>query len=343
MSTVATQTPSSRPDISHENLLIDYPEADIILRSRDSYEFRVLKLFIIHSSPILEQKVLMSRNSQPELTASTIPVESDVDSEHAANVFQVPVVQLPIDGTILFSLLTFIFPVPPVLPSTIEQVIELLSVAQMYKMDAILPHIWYHIAQQEPPFIREETAFLIYSLSQKHGLHFEALQAARCTLSFATLIIDDLAKENKLDLMPGAFLHDLWKYHQRVRSNLTIDLREFKKSIMVSVGPLDHFTIRRISRCFSLTGSGLPGWLDDYISEIGADNAPISLDPTDFYKDLIMHVQERHRGFRCEGCGEMPQEDMCALWGALTAVVDKSIVKVRVNYVSALPNGPQHL
>jgi hypothetical protein len=213
MSTVATQTPSSRPDISHENLLIDYPEADIILRSRDSYEFRVLKLFIIHSSPILEQKVLMSRNSQPELTASTIPVESDVDSEHAANVFQVPVVQLPIDGTILFSLLTFIFPVPPVLPSTIEQVIELLSVAQMYKMDAILPHIWYHIAQQEPPFIREETAFLIYSLSQKHGLHFEALQAARCTLSFATLIIDDLAKENKLDLMPGAFLHDLWKYH----------------------------------------------------------------------------------------------------------------------------------
>jgi hypothetical protein len=346
MWTVATRTPSSCPVISQQSLLIDYPEADIILRSRDSYEFRVLKLFIVHSSPILEEKVLISHNPQPEPIASTISAESDVDSEHAANVFQVPVVQLPIDGAILFSLLTFIFPVLPILPSTVEQVMELLLVAQMYKMDAILPHIRNHIAQQEQPFIREETSFLIYSLSQKHGLYFEALQAARCTLSFATLTIDALAKENKLDLMPGAFLHDLWKYHQRVRSNLTIDLREFKKSIMVSgVGPLDHFTIQGISRCFSLTGSGLPRWLDDYISEIGADDAPVSLDPSHFYKKLINHTLKRHHGdgFGCAGCGEIPQEDMCALWGALTAVVHKSIVKVRVNYVSALPNGPQHL
>ncbi|KAF8502680.1 hypothetical protein F5888DRAFT_1112402 [Russula emetica] len=170
MSTAATEALPSHPVISHENLLFDYPEADVILRSRDSYEFRVLKIYIVHSSPILGEKVLISPTPQPKPTSSTVPAESDVVSGLLANAH--PVVELPIDGAILFSLLTYIFPIPPVLPSTVEQVMELLSVAQMYRMDVLLTHIRNHIAQQEPPFIREETAFLIYSLSQKHGLHF---------------------------------------------------------------------------------------------------------------------------------------------------------------------------
>jgi hypothetical protein len=328
MWTIATQIPSSLPVISHESLRIDYPEADVILRSRDSYEFRVLKLFIVHNSPILEEKFLTSDNPQPELTASTIPA-SNVDSEHAANAFQVPVVQLPIDGAILFSLLTYIFPIPLNLPSTVEQVMELLAVAQMYKMDAVLIHIRNHVAQQEPPFIREETALLIYSLSQKLGLHFEAVQAARCTLSFATLTIDDLATENKLDVMPGAFLHELWKFHRRVRSNLMIDLAEFKKSVVP--------TIPRMSQCRSPI-SGLPDWLDYYISKIGADDAPVCLDRTNFYEKLTKHVQQRR--FGCAYCGYIPHEEMCAFWGGLTAVVHNSIVKVRVNHVFSLPSGP---
>ena len=229
MSTAATEALPSHPVISYENLLFDYPEADVILRSRDSYEFRVLKIYIVHSSPILGEKVLISPTPQPKPTSSTIPAESDVDSGPSANVH--PVVQLPIDGAILFSLLTYIFPVPPVLPSRVGQVMELLSVAQMYKMDVVLTHIRNHITQQEPPFIREETTFLIYSLSRKYGLRIEALRAARCTLSFSSLNIQDLAEEHKLDTMPGRYLHELWKYHQRVRSNLTKDLREFKNQV----------------------------------------------------------------------------------------------------------------
>lgn len=329
MWTVATQTPSSRPVVSQQSLLIDYSEADIILRSRDSYEFPVLKLFIVHNSPILEEKVLLCHNPQPELSGCTISREFDVDLEHAANALQVPVVQLPIDGAILFSLLTYIFPIPPVLPSTIEQVMELLSVAQMYEMDVVLTHIRNHIAQQEPPFIREETAFLIYSLSQKHGLRFEALQAALRTLSFTTLTVDNLAKENKLDLMPGYLLHELWKYHQRVRSNLTIDLREFKKSIAL--------TMPSISKCYSLTGSSLPRWLDAFISEIVTDNFPIFLDLADFQKKLKTHVQEGRS--ECSHCGSIiiPHEEIRAIWTALEAVLNNSIVKVRANYVPALP------
>jgi hypothetical protein len=65
---------------------------------------------------------------------------------------------------------------------TVEQTMELLSVAQEYEMGVVLTHIRNHIALQTPSFIREETAFLVYSLAQKYGLRTEALQAAKSTL-----------------------------------------------------------------------------------------------------------------------------------------------------------------
>ena len=107
---------------------------------------------------------------------------------------------------------------------------ELLSVAQKYKMDVVLTHIRDHIGRQDPSFLRKETAFLVYSLAQKYGLRHEALNAARSTLSFSTLTIKDLYRNNKLSMMPGDALHELWKYHQRVRSNLSLGLEEFETS-----------------------------------------------------------------------------------------------------------------
>jgi hypothetical protein len=325
-----TKTPPSGPVISLENLLFDFPEADVILRSCDSYEFRVLKLYIVHSSPILGEKVLLSPSPQPDPSPSANPTESNVEGT-AANV---PcVVRLPIVGAVLFSLLTYIFPVPPVLPSTVEQTMELLSVAQMYKMDIVLTHIRSHIAEQEPPLIREETAFLIYYLAQKRGLRPEVLEAARCTLSFSSLTIEDLAEEDKLDMMPGAFFHELWKYHQRVRSNLKSDLEEFVKSNALTM--LGNFS------CDLPTESGLPYWLDGYISEIGTARVPAFLDFTDFYMGLAEHIQKR-RSKRC-ACSGIPRTKMRAFWGALTATVHGSIAKVRVTNVVASPKGSEYL
>jgi len=82
MSTAAIKPLPLPPFISHENLRFDYPDADVILRSPDSYEFRVLKTHIVHSSPILGEKVLISPNSEP---TPTIPAEPDVE-DAAANV-----------------------------------------------------------------------------------------------------------------------------------------------------------------------------------------------------------------------------------------------------------------
>ena len=321
MSTVSTETSPSSPVISLENLLFDFPEADVILRSRDSYEFRVLKLYIVHCSPILGEKLLLSVNRQPEPSASSTPLESNVEGtmENA-----LCVVQLPMEGAILFSLLTYIFPVLPVLPPTVEQIMKLLSVAQKYKMNIVLTHIRNDIARQEPPFIREDTAFLIYSLAQTYGLRAEALQAARCTLSFSSLTIEDLSEEHKLGMMPGASFHELWKYHQRVRSNLALNLEEFGSNALTILGDLG---------CDKPADSGLPGWLDRYISNISKARAPAFLDLSDFLLRLAEHIQCLSPNGGCASCSSIPRKNICEFWEALTATGHDSIAKVRAIYV----------
>ena len=95
MSTATTESSPSGLVISLENLLFDYPGADIILHSRDFYQFRVLELHIVHSSPALGEKLLVSPSPRPEPTASANSAESDVKAT-AANALLV--VQLPLDG-----------------------------------------------------------------------------------------------------------------------------------------------------------------------------------------------------------------------------------------------------
>jgi hypothetical protein len=115
----------------------DYPGADsIILRSQDSHDLRVLKIFISLNSPVLG-----------ELVRRTLASPGDASAEAS-----LPVVQLPECGRILRNLLTFILPVFPVIPPTHEETVELLLIAQKYQMETVLVHIRGTIARQNPPF-----------------------------------------------------------------------------------------------------------------------------------------------------------------------------------------------
>ena len=114
MSTVSTGEPSTT-DERLANLLLDYPRADIVLRSQDSYHFRVPRIYIINSSPVLGE--LIRRALDPPHTA----VKAEVS---------LPVVQLLESGKILHCFLTFVFPLSPLVPSTLDEIMKLLSVAQ---------------------------------------------------------------------------------------------------------------------------------------------------------------------------------------------------------------------
>jgi hypothetical protein len=336
MSTVGSKSSPLGSVTPLENVLVlfDYPEADIILRSCDSYEFRVIKLDIVHSSPKLGEKVLISPNPRP----SSLTTPAEAHDGRSENVNGLPVVSLPVSGAILYSLLTYIFPVPPVLPQTVEQTMELLSVAQEYEMDIVLTHIRNHIALQTPSFVREETAVLVYTLAQKYGLRTEALQAAKSTLRFSTLTVWHLHLHDELDIMPGASLHELWKYHKRVRSKLKSDLEEFVTS--------HAHEVLGTSTCGSLTESGVPSWLHNFIITIGTDPVPLaSLDLTELYVRMADHIQElsHQGGGGCPSCADTPRETIRRFWGALTTVVDHGIAEVRGTDVAPLGKGPEGL
>jgi len=116
------------------NIRFDYPGADIILRSQDSHHFQVPKTFMTNNSPVLG-----------ELIQRILGAPGDTNTG-----VSLPVVQLPDSGKFLHYLLTFIFPVTPDIPSSHEEAMELLSVAQKDQMGTVLIHIRGSIARQNP-------------------------------------------------------------------------------------------------------------------------------------------------------------------------------------------------
>ena len=275
-----------------ENSLFDDPDADIILRSCDHREFRVLKLDIIRASTVLRKTIQDALSSH---TASTTP--------------SLPSVQLSDSGDTLSSLLSFILPMSSVLPSTIEQTMLLLSAAQKYQMGFIMSSIRAVIASQDPPFIRRETALQVYSLAQTHGLRQEAHHAARATLPLS-FTLDDL--EDKLDSTPLVDLHRLWRYHQSVRTYLADDLTAFK-----TTGVPSEMTSQPC-RYGTLT------WLGEYFESIA--KSPGLFDITEFHMFLTRHT----RTPGC-GCMNIPGSAIRAFWMALTNVVHNCMARVSIS------------
>jgi hypothetical protein len=299
MSTVAHQA-ASVIDEPLANLLFDYPGADIILRSQDSYNLRVPKIYIVNSSPVFG-----------ELIRRTLYSPGDANAEAS-----LPVVQLPESGEIVHCLLTFIFPMTPLLPPTHEESMELLSVAQKYQMDSVLAHARDKIVRHHPLPIRLEPALRIYSLAQKYGLRPEALQTAQAMLKYP-MTIEDL--DNKLDIMPGAYLYELWKYRERVLATLESDLTEFRTSGA-------HGTITGVL-CTLLVTSQAPVWLDDYIHSIG--KTPSLFDLVEFNTIMGRHIKDKAYDASCQ-CAYIPSQTIRDFWDALVSVVQGSFKRVCV-------------
>jgi hypothetical protein len=287
------------------NSFFDYPGADIILRSQDCHHFRVPKTSIANNSPTIGGLIRTG-------------LDSPGDSNPEASL---PVVQLPESGEILHCLLTFIFPVTPLVPQTPEDIMELLFVAQKYQMYSVLTHIRGCIARQNSLPSRLEPALHIYALAQKYGLRPEALQAARAIVLKQSMTIEDF--ENKLDVMPGASLYELWKYHEKVRAILASDLTEFRMSRA-------HGTITGL-RCSELSSSQIPRWLDQYIKSIG--KTPNLFDFAELNTAMARHIKDKAYKLSCK-CAFIPSQTIREFWEALAYVVEGSFEKVSMVVIS---------
>ncbi|KAH8984198.1 hypothetical protein EDB86DRAFT_2833618 [Lactarius hatsudake] len=317
----ALATPGPIEVASDETLHFDFPGSDIVLRSYDSHDFRVLKLYIVICSPVLQELIKNVRTS---------------DVPNGEKQEPLLVVELPESKATLYSLLTFVFPVAPILPSTPEKIMELLAVAQKYQMDSVMTHIRGAISRLDPPFLRPETALHVYFLAQQHELRQEAVQAARVTLRLS-MTIEDLGDKLEFPGMTGAYLHELWKYHQQVRTDLRSGVLEFRNS-----GLPHDVQVLRCSGPRSNTHPFLP-WLDSYIRAIA--ESPHRFDLVEFED-----ARARHIGFeisntrypRMCSCVEISSHSQVirAFWGALTAVVHGTIEKANSALTLVKPEPP---
>ncbi|KAH9976384.1 hypothetical protein BGW80DRAFT_1293369 [Lactifluus volemus] len=243
-----------------DNNFFDDPDADVILRSCDSREFRVLKLSIIRRSPVLKRLI----------QEATVPPGSGTP---------LPVVKMFYSGAILSSLFTFIFPMSPTLPTL-----------------SVLSLIRGSIALQDPPFIHQENAFHVYSLARKHELRQEVAEAARITLNYP---LNTAKLEGKLDIMPGAYLYGLWKYHHGVQANISADILEFRTSRA-------RGTLLGL-KCVELSAALiLPHWIDDYICSTA--EASSSFDLVEFKTALARHNDST----QCTFCKSIPSQTVAA-------------------------------
>ncbi|KAN0141560.1 hypothetical protein V8E53_000022, partial [Lactarius tabidus] len=180
----------------------DYPGSDIILRSCDFQDCHVPKIDIANSSSVLRELV------------QTVSITSGVDNgEEEA----LPVVKLPESRAILHSLLTFIFPVAPVLPSSTEDTMKLLSVvAQKYKMNSVLTYrCSVKLGSFPAPF--EAESFSAYSNASRMELVPEMESAARLTLGYP-MTFESIGEA--LQSFERRALCDLVRYRKRCRDSL---------------------------------------------------------------------------------------------------------------------------
>jgi hypothetical protein len=287
--------------VPDETSLFNYPGSDIVLRSRDSYNFPLPKLYIVICSPVLRNLI--------ESVSNTSDVPNGEES--------LPVVNMPESKETLYNLLTFIFPVTSALPPTADKIMELLAVAQKYEMNSIVSQIRGAIYLQDSPFLRLETAFHVYFLAQQHGLHHEAVQAARVTLRFP-MTIEGLGDKLDFPGTTGAYLHELWKYHGHVRSELKSALLELMNS-----GLPDE--VKRLTCDRRDDDASPPQWLHDYINSVA--ETPHLFDLTEFETAWAQHVQSVSR-LVCS-CTGIHSQVRRSFWEALTAVVHRTIEKVR--------------
>jgi hypothetical protein len=205
----------------------DVLDANLIIRSSDLINFRVHKPVLAMASPVF--KDLLS-----------LPQPSDGES-----VDGLPMVQLSEDSDLLNTLVSMLYPLHPVIPTTYEKVLYspatfsavvpnpcykvlyLLAACQKYEMAAVQSSIRAEVSQGEFPAPKGTEAFSAYVIASSKGLIPEMENAARQTLDHPMTF--EILGEG-LRLSEGWALRDLANFRKRYRDNLVSCFKSFLNS-----------------------------------------------------------------------------------------------------------------
>jgi hypothetical protein len=188
---VKEEPASENSDPPFVPLRLNVPEANIIVQSSDQATFRVHKSLLAMSSPFFEDLLSLPQPPDDEL----------VDG--------LPVVQLSEDAGLLNSLISLLYPIAPIVPSSYEKVFALLAACQKYDMVLIQSNIRAEIQRGTFPAPVEAEGFSAYPVASSMGLVPEMENAARLTLKYP-MTFESLGEG--LRSFKGRALCDLFRY-----------------------------------------------------------------------------------------------------------------------------------
>ena len=120
-----------------------------------------------------------------------------------------PVVQLSEDTGLLNSLVSLLYPISPIIPSSYEKVFALLAACQKYDMALIQSYIRAEIQRGTFPAPVKAEGFSAFALASSMGLVPEMENAARLTFG-SPMTFESLGEE--LRSFKGRALCDLFHY-----------------------------------------------------------------------------------------------------------------------------------
>ena len=170
------------------------PDASIIVRSSDQANFRVHKSVLAISSPFFKDLLSLPQPRDDGL----------VDG--------LPVVALSEDAGLLNSLISLLYPIPPVIPGSYEKVFALLAACQKYEMESVQTNIRAAIKLGTFPAPVKAEAFSAYAIASSMGVVPEMEDAARLTLD-QPMTFESLGEG--LRSFKGGALCDLIRYRKR--------------------------------------------------------------------------------------------------------------------------------
>jgi len=180
--------------------------ADTIIQSCDSVNFRVHKLVLSLSSPFFDDMFSLPQPSDQEVVGG------------------LQVVRLSEDADVLKCLLTMLYPIPSMIPNSYDKTLMVLAASQKYEMDGAQSRIRAEIRHKNLPMPIGAATFRAYAMASIKGLSSEKETLARLTLDFP-MTLEFLCDE--LPFFEGWVLRDLLSFRRRCRDNLILCFKSF--------------------------------------------------------------------------------------------------------------------
>jgi hypothetical protein len=275
--------PPDRPD------RLRVPDADVVIQSRDLVAFPVRKSTLAMSSPFFNDMFRLPQPSDNEM----------VDG--------LPVVRLSEDAEVLNSLLTMLYPIPPVIPDSYEKLLASLAASEKYDMANVQPRIRAEIQSRTLPTPTAAAAFRAYAISSRGGLPSAMETSARLTLNFP-MTFECICDE--LPLFEGWALRDLIGFRKRCRDNILSCFQSFLEhdQPLSDIWTLDHQDRHSCPRSYERKGFK-SRWLRELFAGCRNESrngfAKPLFNPPAIRDEYLCYLQDHMDTKRCTSCAKV--------------------------------------